>query len=125
MQPTREHGVAGVDPSAGYIAIGDTQVRVGQTVQFHIRDQKTAREDFSLLLESQKLHGNRGGGLLFSCNGRGTHLFSEPDADAKMIHEALGDLPLAGCFAAGEIGPIGEQNFLHGHTASFAVLREA
>ncbi|MEX2214603.1 MAG: FIST N-terminal domain-containing protein [Phycisphaeraceae bacterium] len=116
-------GVAGVDPNAGYIAIGDTQVRVGQTVQFHVRDQKAAREDFSLLLEAQKLHGNTGGGLLFSCNGRGTHLFTEPNVDANMIHEALGDLPLAGCFAAGEIGPVGDQNFLHGHTASFAVLR--
>jgi small ligand-binding sensory domain FIST len=117
--------VIGIDPQAGYIAIGDAQVRVGQTIQFHVRDQKTAREDFSLLLEAQKLHDNdRGAGaLLFSCNGRGTHLFSEPDTDANLIHRALGDIPLAGFFAGGEIGPVGSENFLHGHTASLAVIR--
>ena len=121
--------VIGIDPAAGYIAIGDAQVRVGQTIQFHVRDQKTAREDFTLLLEAQKLHAadgdspNTSAGLLFSCNGRGTHLFSDPDTDANMIHQALGDVPLAGFFAAGEIGPVGSENFLHGHTASLAVIR--
>jgi len=126
--------VIGIDPHAGYIAIGDAQVRVGQTIQFHVRDQRTAREDFSLLLEAQKLHrhdddsganvASPAGGLLFSCNGRGTHLFSEPSADATMVSQALGALPLAGFFAAGEIGPVGNDNFLHGHTASLAVIRQ-
>jgi small ligand-binding sensory domain FIST len=119
-------GVLGVDPNGGYIAVGDTAVRIGQTIQFHIRDERTAREDFSLLLEAQKLHsdgGGPGGALLFSCNGRGTHLFSSPNADADMIHEALGEIPLAGFFAAGEIGPVGSESFLHGHTASLAVIR--
>jgi small ligand-binding sensory domain FIST len=133
-------GLLGVDPQQGYFAIADPQVRVGQTIQFHVRDQKTAQEDFSLLLEAQKLHtpgsdaggegasgggGTSGGGgaLLFSCNGRGTRLFSHKHADANMIHHALGDIPLAGFFAAGEIGPVGDQNFLHGHTASLVVIR--
>jgi len=116
-------GVVGVDQEAGYIAIGDPQIRVGQTIQFHVRDQRTAEEDFQLLLEAQKLHGDAGGALLFSCNGRGTRLFDHPDADATMIHHALGDLPLAGFFAAGEIGPVGKENFVHGHTASLVVFR--
>ncbi len=116
-------GIVGVDPNAGYIAVGDTHIRVGQTVQFHVRDQKSAREDFALLLEAQKLHGNAGGALLFSCNGRGTLLFTEPNVDACMVGDALADMPMAGCFAAGEIGPIGKENFLHGHTASLAVIR--
>jgi small ligand-binding sensory domain FIST len=115
--------VIGMDPNAGYIAIGDANLRVGQTVQFHVRDQRTAREDFALLLEAQKLHGSQGGALLFSCNGRGTHLFDTPHADANIINNALQDIPLAGCFAAGEIGPVGKENHLHGHTASLAVIR--
>ncbi len=121
--------VIGIDPHAGYLAIGDPQVRIGQTIQFHVRDQKTAREDFELLLQAQKLHqagaeeGRTSGALLFSCSGRGRHLFSRPDTDASLVHEALGDIPLAGFFAAGEIGPVGRENFLHGHTASLAVIR--
>ena len=116
-------GVVGVDEDEGYIAIGDTQVRVGQTIQFHVRDQRTAEEDFSLLLSAQNLYGPASGALLFSCNGRGTQLFDQPHADATMIHEALGDVPLAGIFAAGEIGPVGDQNFLHGQTASLLLFR--
>lgn len=115
--------LAGVDPEAGYIAINDPQVRVGQTIQFHVHDHKTAREDFQLLLEAQKLHGPAGGALLFSCNGRGRDFFHEPDTDAHLVYEALGDVPLAGFFAAGEIGPVGQQNFMHGHTASLVVFR--
>ena len=113
----------GVDQSTGYVAIADPQVRVGQTVQFHVRDAKTAEEDFTMLLEAQKVYGDAYGAALFSCNGRGTRLFGHPHADAKMVNAALRDLPLAGCFAAGEIGPIGEENHLHGHTASLAVFR--
>lgn len=115
--------IIGIDPNHGYMAVGDTNMRVGQTVQFHVRDQRTAREDFAMLLEAQKLHGNHGGALLFSCNGRGTNLFDEPNTDATIVYDALGDIPLAGCFAAGEIGPVGHENHLHGHTASLAVIR--
>lgn len=113
----------GYDEESGYVAVNDTNVRTGQTVQFHVRDQRTAREDFSLLLEAQKVHGPGAGALLFSCNGRGLKLFDKPNADADMIHGALGDMPLAGFFAAGEIGPVGGQAFLHGHTASLMVFR--
>ncbi len=115
--------IMGVDQDRGFVAIGDPQVRVGQTVQLHVRDQRTAEEDFMLLLEAQKLHGPGAGGLLFSCNGRGTNLFDHADADAQMVQGALGDMPLAGFFAAGEIGPVGDQPFLHGHTASLVVFR--
>lgn len=112
-----------MDPDAGYMAINDPQVRAGQTVQFHVHDQQTAVEDFRLLLEGQQLHGRPRGALLFSCNGRGTNLFDKPNTDASLVSEALGDVPLAGFFAAGEIGPVGTRNFLHGHTASLLVFR--
>lgn len=113
-----------VDQDTGYIAINDPQVHTGQTVQFHVHDQQTAVEDFKLLLETQQLNGPACGALLFSCNGRGCNLFDQPNTDASLIHGALGDAPLAGFFAAGEIGPIGDQNFLHGHTASLIVFRQ-
>ncbi len=112
-----------VDQQTGCVAISDAQVRVGQTIQFHVRDKHTARQDFSMMLEAEKLYGPAGGALLFSCNGRGTNLFDEPHTDALTVYEALGDTPLAGCFAAGEIGPIGDESFVHGHTASLVVFR--
>jgi small ligand-binding sensory domain FIST len=61
--------------------------------------------------------------LLFTCNGRGTRLFPEPDHDAAMLAKMLGDIPVAGFFCAGEFGPVGGKNFLHGFTASVAVFR--
>jgi small ligand-binding sensory domain FIST len=117
--------LAGFDEEKGYIAVHDPHVRTGQTIQFHLRDQATAAEDFSLLLEAQKLYGSGAGALLFTCTGRGLNLFDEPDTDVKMVRDALGDLPLAGFFAAGEIGPVGGQSFLHGHCASLIVFRPA
>ena len=113
-----------VDSEEGFIAIGDPRVRTGQTIQFHIRDGQSAVEDFQMLLDAQKVHGQAGGALLFSCNGRGENLFDHPHADASLVHQALGETPLAGFFAAGEIGPVGDQSYLHGHTACLAVFRD-
>lgn len=110
--------VIGVDPDRGAIAIGD-YVRPGQTVQFHIRDEKTADDELRQLLAAARQQPvNAAGGLLFSCNGRGTNLFQQPDHDAGLISDTWRDIPLAGFFAAGELGPIGGKNFMHGFTAS-------
>ncbi len=117
--------MVGVDADEGYIAIGDPRVRTGQTIQFHVRDARSAEDDLRMLLAAQEVHGDARGTLLFTCNGRGRNLFDQPHADASMVHDALGDVPLAGCFCAGEIGPIGGQSHLHGHTACLAVFRES
>jgi small ligand-binding sensory domain FIST len=114
--------VVGVDPEEGTIAIGD-YVRPGQTVQFHIRDADTADAELRQLLSG--VENPIGAGLLFTCNGRGTRLFSEPHHDATAIKNAVGDIPLAGLFAAGELGPIGGKNFMHGFTASIALFHAA
>ncbi|MFW6033227.1 MAG: FIST signal transduction protein [Phycisphaeraceae bacterium] len=116
-------GVVGLDRKLGYLAIGDPQVRVGQTIQFHVRDEKTAREDLALVLEGQKLYGSLGGGLLFTCTARGRGLFQQEHTDANLIRDALGDMPLAGVFAAGEIAPVGSRSYVHGHAASLLVFR--
>ena len=62
------------------------------------------------------------GALLCSCNGRGRGLFGEPDHDASALSEIFGPVPTAGFFCNGEIGPVGGENYLHGFTASIAVL---
>jgi small ligand-binding sensory domain FIST len=114
--------VVGIDEQSGAIAIGD-YIRPGQTVQFHIRDADTADGELrQLLSQISREPMAPAGALLFTCNGRGTHLFPEPHHDAAAIARAWGPIPLAGFFAAGELGPIGGQNFLHGFTASLALF---
>jgi small ligand-binding sensory domain FIST len=115
--------VMGADRASGAIAIGQL-IRVGQTVQFHVRDAASADQDLSQRLAQAARHAadHERGALLFSCNGRGTRMFPASDHDAAAIQTALGPLPVAGMFAAGEIGPVGTENFLHGFTASIAVF---
>jgi small ligand-binding sensory domain FIST len=112
-------GVIGADRANGAIAIGDS-VAVGATVQFHVRDAEAADEDLRELLADRHADGV----LLFTCNGRGSRLFAKPDHDAGVIGDLLGDPPVAGFFAAGEVGPVGGQNFVHGFTASMALFEE-
>jgi small ligand-binding sensory domain FIST len=118
--------VMGIDPDNGAIAIGD-YVRAGQTVQFHIRDQQSADEELRQLLAAvhNDATSSPDGALLFTCNGRGTRLFSQSDHDARVLQDVLGNIPLAGFFAAGELGPIGGKNFMHGFTASVALFENA
>jgi small ligand-binding sensory domain FIST len=91
--------------------------QVGQTVQFQVRDEETASNELRQLLKKTDSAEIRGG-LVFTCNGRGTKLFAEPDHDAGVIRETVGEIPLAGFFAQGEIGPVGRENHMHGYTAS-------
>ncbi|HEY7089883.1 MAG TPA: FIST N-terminal domain-containing protein [Tepidisphaeraceae bacterium] len=114
--------ITGADQKSGAIALAD-YVRVGQTVQFHVRDAASADEDLKLMLESAAKSGQPAGGLLFSCNGRGTRMFDSANHDISLARQTMPQAPLAGFFAAGEIGPVGGKNFIHGHTASFALLR--
>jgi small ligand-binding sensory domain FIST len=117
--------VLGVDQESGALAITD-RIRVGQTVQFQVRDAETADEDLHALLQLDlKAHAQRpAGALLFTCNGRGTRLFPEPNHDAQAIRAEAGAIPLAGFFAAGELGPVGGQNFIHGFTASVVLFED-
>jgi small ligand-binding sensory domain FIST len=115
--------VQGADPQSGAIGIGDF-VRVGQTVQFHVRDAATADEDLNAMLAAAKAGGSREllAALLFTCNGRGTRLFDAADHDAGALARHWQGLPVAGFFAQGEIGPVGGKSFLHGFTASVALF---
>ena len=126
-QPQFERGdflirnALGFDRSTRAMAVNDL-VRTGQTVQFHVQDGQTATEDLDELLATG-CSAPAAGALLFSCSGRGTSLFAEKHHDARAVASTCGSLPVGGFFCAGEIGPIGERNFLHGHTASIGFFR--
>jgi small ligand-binding sensory domain FIST len=114
----------GADTERGMLAVG-AQVRVGQTLQFQLRDRTAADEDLRELLDSAALalDGQRpAAALLCACNGRGAGLFGQPDHDADALAARFGPLPVAGLFCNGEIGPVGGSLFLHGYTASIALI---
>ncbi|MCP2279037.1 Small ligand-binding sensory domain FIST [Nocardia amikacinitolerans] len=118
-------GLLGADPASGAIEIGE-EVEVGTTVQFQVRDAVVADRDLRAALAQARsaLPGRPAGALLFTCNGRGRRMFGVADHDATAIEDVLGDIPLAGFFAAGEIGPVAGRNALHGFTASMALFSE-
>jgi small ligand-binding sensory domain FIST len=116
--------IIGIIKDSGGIVVADV-VKPGTTVQFHLRDAETASEDLHALLQEARTGGRcPAGALLFTCNGRGSRMFDIPNHDAGSVARELGPLPVAGFFAAGEIGPVGGRNFLHGFTASVALFEE-
>ncbi|MFT3684993.1 MAG: FIST N-terminal domain-containing protein [Phycisphaerales bacterium] len=133
--------VVGVMKEDRAIAIAD-RVRPGQTIRFHVRDALTAHEDLAMLMDAQALHESPAGALVFTCNGRGTPLFQTPHHDAQAIQNAFRQdqpaemkakagtpinlrptFPLAGMFAAGEFGPVGNHTYLHGQSLCALLLR--
>ena len=116
--------LVGVDPSSGAIAVAEN-VRVGQTIQFQIRDAAAARQDLeSTLVGVAKALGGRRPlfGCYFNCAGRGRGLFRVPDHDVGLIRARLGDFPLAGFFGNGEFAPIGRRNFFHNYTGALVLF---
>lgn len=118
--------IVGLLPRNDAIAIGDDSVRVGMTIQFMLRDAASASDELTRILRERAAEWGRpdaAGALLFTCGGRGAHMFRALSHDARAIEAELGpELPLAGFFANGEIGPVGGRPFLHGFTASVAWL---
>jgi len=98
--------------------------KLGQTIQFHVRDARTAHEDLHLLLDAQQLQEHPFAALLVTCNGRGHRLFGHEGHDLSIVRQRLNAPPVAGLFAAGELGPIGGRNLLHGHTVALTLFRK-
>lgn len=107
-------GVLGADRSTGAVAVGGA-APVGSTLQYHVRDRDTADADLRAMLAGAP---GADGALVFTCNGRGVNMFGEPHHDAALVHEATGGGAVAGMFCAGEMGPVGGRNHVHGFTAS-------
>jgi small ligand-binding sensory domain FIST len=113
----------GADRERGAIAVADL-VGPREKIRLHVRDARAALDDLHMLLSPQAFDSAASAALLFACNGRGRALFGEPDRDIRTLQESLrAPTPCAGMFCAGELGPVGERNFLHGHTASIAIIR--
>ncbi|HNO79706.1 MAG TPA: FIST N-terminal domain-containing protein [Phycisphaerae bacterium] len=107
------------------LAVGDF-LRPGQTVQFHVRDSRSATEEMQRLLSQEKDRQKRpvSGALLFNCNGRGRRFFKEANHDIGLVNNFTDQCSVAGFFAQGEIGPVGGKTFVHGFTSSLALFRE-
>lgn len=117
-------GLLGIDPEEGTITVGGMP-RVGQTIQFHVRDARTADVDLhQMLVEARALAatGSPVAGVLCTCVGRGIKLFGTPNHDPSAVQAAFGDLPVVGVHCRGEIGPLGNETVLHGFTATFGLL---
>ncbi len=121
--------ILGIEPTTGALIIGEL-LHDTRTVQFHVRDASSSADELRLLLKryrDEKLQGGdiaAAGALLFSCLGRGSYLYGQANHDSDCFRSYLGMVPLGGFFCNGEIGPIGNNTFLHGYTASFGIFRE-
>ncbi len=118
--------LAGADQESGSLLVA-AWPRITQVVQFHLRDARTSAEDLEAQLtryQSRTPHARpAAGALLFSCLGRGAFLYGHSDHDSQTFRRHLGDIPLAGFFCNGEIGPIQDQTFLHGYTSAYGLFR--
>ncbi|MBS3940592.1 MAG: FIST C-terminal domain-containing protein [Actinobacteria bacterium] len=110
-------GVLAVDPERGNVTVGDLP-RVGQTIQFQVRDAATASADLAATLAGL---APAAGSLLFTCTGRGRDLFGAPDHDVRAVEAALGGA-VAGALCAGELGPLGGRSHLHGYAAGLLLF---
>jgi small ligand-binding sensory domain FIST len=116
--------LAGIDLKTGAVAIA-TSPRIGQNLQFQIRDAATASVDFEELLRSsvRKLNGRVVyGACLCDCIGRGFSLFGVPDHDVGVIRDVLPGMRVSGVFCNGEFATIDGRTLLQGYAASLALF---
>ncbi|HAN30242.1 MAG TPA: hypothetical protein DCQ06_01470 [Myxococcales bacterium] len=116
--------ITGAHPDSGSIQIG-AELKPWSVLQFHLRDARTSRDDLIERLQSLEDKVVPQGALLFTCLGRGLHLYGRPDHDTDLIGDAFEGLPLAGFFAGGEIGPVGGVTYLHGYTSVVVLFAPA
>jgi small ligand-binding sensory domain FIST len=112
--------LVGIDPERGLVAIGD-MVAPGAQVMFCRRDANTAQEDLLRMLDGLKraMSGPPRGAIYISCLGRGMNLFGSNSEELKLIRSELGDFPLVGFYANGEIS----QDRLYGYTGILTLFR--
>ncbi len=116
--------ILGLDRDSGVLVVG-ALVEERSVVQFHLRDAQTSSADLTAVLRryvEQPRSGSPQGALIFSCLGRGVHLYGEPDHDTNLLQRHLGALAVGGFFCNGEIGPVNGETFLHGYTSSIGIF---
>ena len=102
-----------IDPGRGWVVIG-AEIAAGDQILFCRRDPESARGDMERMVRqlAGRIDGPPKAGVYVSCVARGANLFGEPGVETRLIRETLGDFPLVGFFANGEIS----RDRLYGHT---------
>ncbi len=114
--------IIGADPNSGAVVIGGVP-RIGQTLQYQLRDSASADADLrGVLAELPPRPNPPVASIVFSCLGRGSKFFDQPNHDAALLQEKLHSHHSAGFFGNGEIGPVGSKNCVHTYTASCALF---
>lgn len=124
----RVRHLVGVEPNRGYLSIGE-QVRPGMLMAFCTRNPQAARRDLVRITteireelegdpDTQRAPRQVAGAIYVSCAGRGGPHFGQPHAELKIVQHALGDVPLVGFFAGGEIA----RHHLYGYTGVLTVF---
>lgn len=108
----------GVDTNNQLLAVGEV-LQPGSSILFCKRDAQSAQIDLQRMLSQlqRRARGRPKAGLYFSCLGRGNSLFGQ-DRELEIIREELGDFPLVGFFANGEIS----HNRLYGYTGVLSLF---
>ncbi|HAT36602.1 MAG TPA: histidine kinase [Rhodospirillaceae bacterium] len=112
--------LVGIDPESGVVAIGEF-VSTGDQIMFCRRDHDSAVTDMRRMMTDIKNRAGNNpvkGGLYFSCCARGPNQFGDDSDELRMITEELGEFPLVGFFANGEIS----NNRLYGYTGVLTVF---
>lgn len=111
--------LTGIDPENGWIAVGEL-VETGRQLMFCRRDNAAAEQDLKrMLVDVKKRAGSPPkAAVYYSCVARGPHLFGANSEELKLVREVLGDLPLVGFYANGEIS----NNRLYGYTGVLALF---
>ena len=97
--------LVGIDPTSKVIAIAEA-VPEGGKVLFCRRDRESAVKDMRRMTADLKRRiGNRPirGGLYVSCAARGPNQFAAPECETEIIRDTLGEFPMVGFFANGEL----------------------
>jgi small ligand-binding sensory domain FIST len=118
-------GIAGVEKESGAIAL-NALPRIGQTIQFQIRDTQTARDDLQAALDraTAQLGPDRTpvATVLCASGDRNDVPSGEANADVAAIESHFPGVPVAGIACSGEIAPVGRKPFLHGFTAAMGMI---
>lgn len=131
---TRVRHLIGIDPGRQGVAVAE-HLALGQQIAFCRRDVTAARRDLVRICAEvrDEVAGDEGegdagsaparilGALYVSCSGRGGPHFGAPSAEAQIVQHALGDVPLIGFFAAGEVA----RHHLYGYTGVLTLFTDA
>lgn len=118
--------LVGVQPSTGAIVIAE-EPRVGQTIQFHTMDRKSAHEELRRMLRdlTARTAGRKlAMGFYFNCLGRGEGLYGQTNHDIEMINHSFPDTPVVGFFGNAEFAPVRGGNLVHNYTGVLTLIAE-